>query len=384
LSLCVCLHHQSYDSSLWTSTRTLNPTSLAFDRTDAKLDAYNLFLISTVRVGMSDDDGSALTFIDLPLESQYASMLELMSANTFTPTHAGRAAWLDLGGPGASLELGCSREGFNNHLADNYNSLKVRVGVLAGPPWRGSGEASCEAGWTGSFIGLGAMSFTSVSWPCGNSPMSYGASSFSSGNVANLCPWWFDPSVSTVSRQKFGYLLGGNVQPSPPPPPPPPPPPSPSPPPPPPPPPPSPPPPPPPPPSPPSPPSPPPPPPSPPLAPSQPETFYPNTGGDNNIYYQYPASGRPMPITAHYVDTTAVQGYGHSHGGWVTFELNVHTAEGAIITLWSQSVSYSAQVSLPQSVFDIGAYINVNYIAWDSNPGQGYSFHNINGALSTR
>jgi hypothetical protein len=80
---------QSYDSTLWTTTRTLNATSLAFDQTDAKLDAFNLFPLSTVRVGMFDVDGSALSrFIDLPLPAQYASMHELMVGNTFVPTHA--------------------------------------------------------------------------------------------------------------------------------------------------------------------------------------------------------------------------------------------------------------------------------------------------------
>ncbi len=90
-----------------------------------------------------------------------------------------------------------------------------------------------------------------------------------------------------------------------------------------------------------------------------------------------------MPTTAHYVDTSAVFGYGHSHGGAVTFELNVHTAGGAVITLWSHTASGGATVSLPQNVFDIGAYVNIDYIAWDSNPGQFDSFHGIYGTVST-
>jgi hypothetical protein len=91
-----------------------------------------------------------------------------------------------------------------------------------------------------------------------------------------------------------------------------------------------------------------------------------------------------MPIGARYVDTTAVQGIGHSHGGGVTFMLNVHTAEGAVLTLWSQSAYGGGSViNLPQSVFDIGSYVSISHIAWESNPGQGQSFHSVYGTLST-
>jgi hypothetical protein len=257
---------QVYESSLWTTSRTLDPTSLALDHSEAKLDAFNLFPLFTVRVGMSDvHEGGSTSFIDLPLPRQYTSMQELMSNEQFVPTHAGRSAWLGLAVAGEeALEQGCNREGFNNKISTGDAYLSVRVGVLGGPAWWGPGEASCQSYYMHSFIGLGAKSFQSVMWPC-YSPLNYGAS-FSTGALARVCPNW-DGWGQQVLRPKMAYLLGGNTPPAPPPPSPPPPSPPPPSPPPPPPPPPSPPPPPPPPPS---PPPPPPPPSTPPLPPSPP------------------------------------------------------------------------------------------------------------------
>jgi hypothetical protein len=269
---------QVYESSLWTTSRTLDPTSMAFDHVEAKLDAFNLFPLLTVRVGMSDvNDGGSSNFIDLPLPRQYTSMQQLMLNEQFVPTHAGRSAWLGLAGAGEeALEHGCGREGFNNKVSTNIadQSLTVRVGVLAGP---GQGESSCQPNYMQSFIGLGAKSFQSVSWPCGYSPLNWGAS-FSTGALARVCPHW-DGWGQQVLRPKMGFLLGSNTPPASPPPSPPPPSPLPPSPPPPPPPPPSPPPPPPPPPSPPLPPSPPPSPPTPPGPPMSPCANY----GDVNL-----------------------------------------------------------------------------------------------------
>jgi hypothetical protein len=219
-------HAQVYESSLWTTSNTLNPTSLAFDHAEAKLDAFNLFPLFTVRVGMSDVyEGGATSFVDLPLPRQYTSMQQLMASDTFVPTHAGRSEWLGLAGAGDdALERGCNREGFNNKVSTNPGDpwLTVRVGILANPPFWGSGEGShCEPNYVHSFIGLGAKSFQSVSWPC-NSPLNWGVR-FSTGALANMCPWWGGRGGQQVMQPKIGYLLGGNAPPAPPPPSPPPP-----------------------------------------------------------------------------------------------------------------------------------------------------------------
>jgi hypothetical protein len=219
---------QVYESSLWTTSLTLGPTSMAFDHTEAKLDAFNLFPLFTVRVGMSDVyDGGATSFIDLPLPRKYASMQELMASDEFVPTHAGRSAWLGLAGADEeeALEQGCNREGFNTKVSNSPGNdvyLSVRVGVLAGPTFEwGPGEPSCQPGYMQSFIGLGAKSFQSVLWPC-NSPLSWGAS-FSTGALAHICGWWDGSGRWQVFRPKMGYLLGGNAPPASPPPSPPPP-----------------------------------------------------------------------------------------------------------------------------------------------------------------
>ena len=119
----------NYNSPLWTSSNaSLNPTSLAFDLNEAKLKAYSQLPIQGLRVGMSNLDGSSLTWIDVPLGESYASLQSAMSEGSLS-THAGRSAWTSLvpDDHSFSWEPYCNLEGLN--VACSYGPT-LRLGLL--------------------------------------------------------------------------------------------------------------------------------------------------------------------------------------------------------------------------------------------------------------
>lgn len=175
----------NYDSSLWTGLATTqNVNSFSLDRTEAKLEAFNYFPITTVRIGLSLLVGGDISvrWLDLPLGTTYTSLSSLMASGTFVPTRAGRQSWRDLVGSSASMQANCNQEGFNNYPSGWTNHYHVRIGILA------NGQNDC--GTPDTAIGLGMNQY------CAAGP----------GAVGNgLCDVVGDDGPGQVWM--FGYIL---------------------------------------------------------------------------------------------------------------------------------------------------------------------------------
>ena len=91
------------------------------------------------------------------IRRQASSLHALIADGQYRSTSLGRNTWKSLIGPEASLQTGCSREGFNNQCGSN----SARIGFVS------NNEASCLS--CDSVIGFGSTSFNSNS--CGNEAM---------------------------------------------------------------------------------------------------------------------------------------------------------------------------------------------------------------------
>jgi hypothetical protein len=171
-----------YGSSLWTSYNTLNPTSLAFDRTEAKLSSFNSFPIQSLRLGMVGIPGyetasiQTVNWISLSLDQTYSSMTRLMNDGTRI-TNLGRAAWNTLIPGFGAGEPNCNAEGIN--LNDPWSPGirgQVRLGLF------GNNENDCGSDDMAMGFGVTIEGY-----------------SYAVGMVcANICD----------GAQMFGYILG--------------------------------------------------------------------------------------------------------------------------------------------------------------------------------
>lgn len=186
----------TYTSPLWTTSNTLNPTSFALDMTEAKLDAFNLFPVSTLRLGMEIIGTSSINWLTLPIPGAASTLLSKMSSGNFIPTSVGRAAWKSLIGPTSSLQLNCNAEGLNN-FQGYYNAVgagsitgEVRIGIVANQ------EADCAS--PDSAIGFGIYSNEASPgvW-CINTFVTVGDS-----------PGTCNPDNGSANTVVFGYILG--------------------------------------------------------------------------------------------------------------------------------------------------------------------------------
>jgi len=112
-----------YASGYWTNVNTLNPTSLSFDTTQAKLQPFNDVAFTQVRLGMRHYTNPA-DDIDWITINQAANSLVDVFNSGYIATTVGRAGWLNLL-EGVNTQPNCNKEGFN--AEQTYS--KMRIGL---------------------------------------------------------------------------------------------------------------------------------------------------------------------------------------------------------------------------------------------------------------
>jgi len=137
----------AYNSTLWTSTSTLNSSSLLIDQTEAKLAAFNLFPVASLRLGLVGGGSRATQWLNLDLRGRHASLAAAFSGGVIA-TGLGRAAWMAWAGAGATLAPFCSKEGLNVNPQPRGHAA-ARLGLVAGS------ERNCSR--PTSAIGLGLL-----------------------------------------------------------------------------------------------------------------------------------------------------------------------------------------------------------------------------------
>ena len=93
------------------------------------------------------------------INRQANSLFSLIADGKYRATSLGRNTWKSLVGPQASLQLNCSKEGFNA-VADSLRHSKARIGIIANQ------ENNCRT--CDSRIGFGTGGFTDDINTCGN------------------------------------------------------------------------------------------------------------------------------------------------------------------------------------------------------------------------
>ncbi|MCB9638736.1 MAG: hypothetical protein H6727_07520 [Myxococcales bacterium] len=149
-----------YDDSLWTSASIHNVNDVQYDLAEAKLESFSKVPFQSVLAAFSEvKTGSLRTYVEIKKTASSFQSLMQQGRNVVFDATVTRALW-SLAVPGAPLQKDCNREGFNVHgnkdLFGNYNSFRVRVGILGSP------RDGCTNYGLGarSFIGIGARKFT--------------------------------------------------------------------------------------------------------------------------------------------------------------------------------------------------------------------------------
>jgi hypothetical protein len=132
----------NYDNVIWEDDTLLGTTTPGFDHTEAKLETWNAFAISEVRLGIEYPiDSGDIRYIVLPLPA--AKLADLFAPAQSRTTAAGRDTWKGMMGPTGSLQPNCNAEG-TNQFSD---VSRVRLGIL------GNNEEDCAT--PDSRIGVG-------------------------------------------------------------------------------------------------------------------------------------------------------------------------------------------------------------------------------------
>ena len=177
----------NYASWLWTTTATLNPSSLAFDTVEAKLAAFNTVPVSRLRLGMlslpsknTDTAPTAVSWLNVTLSGTYPSLLSAILANTTLAANATPSQWINLLGSAGSNSFGntsaCVAQGFNVG-APTATATNVRIGLTAA-----SVAAPTCSGWY--TVGFGLSS--------------------GGGNVTST----IGGALSSSFFRRIGYILG--------------------------------------------------------------------------------------------------------------------------------------------------------------------------------
>jgi len=126
-----------YSSSYWTSANTLNPSSLAFDQTEAKLISFNSFPVQSLRVGTSYfGSSSVINWLTISLGQTFSSTTSLMYSGARS-TSVGRGAWNTLMPGMGGGEPNCNVEGID--MFDPPTGSQVRIGLF------GNNENDCQS-----------------------------------------------------------------------------------------------------------------------------------------------------------------------------------------------------------------------------------------------
>ena len=164
----------AYDSSNWTSTGTINPTSPGLDMAEAKLASFSTLPFTELRLGMRN--GTTTKWITL---AKTGSSLRDVMLGGYQSTSVGRNGWKSLL-DGSSLQPNCNLEGFN---AVCGGDTRVRIGIV------NNQEGDCNS--CDSRIGIGGTG-TYCGQDGGNS----------CGNTATCSPDNGDKSI-----RAFGYVM---------------------------------------------------------------------------------------------------------------------------------------------------------------------------------
>lgn len=190
-----------YDSQLWNTSEVLNADNINVTdfNTEAKSHAFNLFAVTSVRVGMTNSftGFSGARWVDVPLGNTYPSLLALMT-NDFQATSIGRTAWKALAGSSSSLQYNCNHEGFNVYPSKELSpsAMHTRIGIVA------NNEDGCVN--PDSVIGFGISD--GQQYTNGDACWCYTTLAPTVGNFAPCAPC--SPDNGEANLPTFGYILG--------------------------------------------------------------------------------------------------------------------------------------------------------------------------------
>ncbi len=142
----------SYANALWTNTETLNDNMPSFDKSEAKLAAFNLLAFHQIRVVMvTGNDTRSIVLGDSNgiggvFSGEMTSLRDLFGMGANRYTMVGRDTWLTLV-PGSAMAPNCNREGINVAADFNIAQVNLRIGILA------NNENQCLS--PDSFVGIG-------------------------------------------------------------------------------------------------------------------------------------------------------------------------------------------------------------------------------------
>ena len=118
------------------------------------------------------------------INQQASSLFSLIADGQYRATTLGRDTWKSLIGPAASLQSGCSREGFNVKQVGNNEQVlaRARIGYIA--------DNNIDCVTPDSRIGFGTGGLHDSSNSCGND-----------------APAEFSPDNGEVHIKAMGYIL---------------------------------------------------------------------------------------------------------------------------------------------------------------------------------
>ena len=141
----------------WNDTNVYNLRGgeTGFDAIETKMPSYWNTSFHKICLGMKIDE--RINFI--VINKQATSLYSLIADGQYLDTSLGRNAWKKLIGPEASLQVKCSKEGFNA-LSTRNDASKARIGIL------GNNQNDCAS--CDSRIGFGTGGYHDNSNTCGN------------------------------------------------------------------------------------------------------------------------------------------------------------------------------------------------------------------------
>ena len=148
-----------YDSNLWSNKDDYNLPGgkSGFDTNETKLPTYWNTPFSKICLGMKIDEQTKFILINKTANSLYS----LIADGQYRNTSLGRDTWKTLIGSNASLQLNCSKEGFN--VASDRS--KAKIGIL------GNEQNDCLT--CDSRIGFGTGGCPDDTNTCGNEALWY-------------------------------------------------------------------------------------------------------------------------------------------------------------------------------------------------------------------
>ena len=149
-----------FDSKLWSNKNELNIPGgkTGLDSQETKLPTYWNTPFSKICLGMKIGQQIKFTVINVHANSLYS----LIADGDYRATSLGRNKWKTLIGSQASLQRGCTKEGFNAVCSDSHAS-RTRIGIV------GNNENACDS--CNSRIGFGTGGYPADTNTCGNSAM---------------------------------------------------------------------------------------------------------------------------------------------------------------------------------------------------------------------